>query len=377
MLYTGHNIRASHTEVLLPTPLERLFQQIKSPTPALQNQIERLRTLRQLDERKYQQSKISLPFFIGASFADGLRHSARFTHLHYFVLDFDKLSPRGFTLDQVRQKLQADERVALLFTSPGGDGLKALFRLAEALSDTQRFSHFYRAFALQFCRQHGLEGLADRSTCDVTRVCFLSADPEAWFNPLEEPVHWPAYLSLPAASEEAALEEPSEAADPGGPEEEAAAEPERPLTDEIYRQIRLKLRPGSYTRPAKQYYVPEELEGLEPAVREAAGEHGLELAEVRPISYGKKLEFRFRHDFAELNVFYGKNGFSVVKSPKRGHHPTLTDLAHDLVCQVVYAPRTIPPASALTAEAPEAGSSPDPESPFVEEGRVVPLWRVG
>ena len=63
---------------------------------------------------------------------------------------------------------------------------------------------------------------------------------------------------------------------------------------------------------------------------------GLNVEEVRDIHYGKKFVFRREHDFAEINVFYGKSGFTVVISPKRGHHPALSEAAKAIIEKILF-----------------------------------------
>lgn len=56
-------------------------------------------------------------------------------------------------------------------------------------------------------------------------------------------------------------------------------------------------------------------------------EMGLEVYEVIDINYGKKFRIRMGNKMAELNVFYGKRGFSVVESPRNGTDSELNDIS--------------------------------------------------
>ena len=78
----------------------------------------------------------------------------------------------------------------MAFCSPGADGLKLLFRLEEKCEDEALFSAFYKQFALTFSQKYQLEGVIDTQTSDVTRACFMSYDPEAWYRPEALPVDW-------------------------------------------------------------------------------------------------------------------------------------------------------------------------------------------
>ena len=55
------------------------------------------------------------------------------------------------------------------------------------------------------------------------------------------------------------------------------------------------------------------------------------VTEVCDIQYGKKFKFRLGLKLAEVNVFYGKRGFKVVKSPKSGTNDELNGLMVELI----------------------------------------------
>jgi hypothetical protein len=77
------------------------------------------------------------------------------------------------------------------------------------------------------------------------------------------------------------------------------------------------------------------LNAVIPLVQEKAMELGITILEVIPIQYGKKIKFGVKHFWAEINVFHGKRGFSVVKTPKNGSNEELTQIAFDLVNNVI------------------------------------------
>ena len=60
-------------------------------------------------------------------------------------------------------------------------------------------------------------------------------------------------------------------------------------------------------------------------------ETGVQLYEVQDIQYGKKLRFRMGQKLAEVNLFYGKRGFSVVQTPRGGTSAELNELMVQLV----------------------------------------------
>ena len=95
----------------------------------------------------------------------------------------------------LRKTITSDTRTVMCFVSPGGDGLKVLFRFSERCYDAGLYKTFYKAFLDRFARQYGVEQVVDGKTCDVTRACFLSADAEAYYNPDAEPVVLTDYVN--------------------------------------------------------------------------------------------------------------------------------------------------------------------------------------
>jgi len=104
------------------------------------------------------------------------------THSGLVVIDFDHL---GASLPTVRAKLEADPAAVVVFTSPSGDGLKAIY----AVGDMADHSRAWRAAADRAKRLTGIE--SDEKNKDVSRLCFLSHDPACHFNPDPAPVEVP------------------------------------------------------------------------------------------------------------------------------------------------------------------------------------------
>ena len=55
------------------------------------------------------------------------------------------------------------------------------------------------------------------------------------------------------------------------------------------------------------------------------------------LGYRKKVVMAKGFKFAEVNVYYGKQGFTVYKTPKRGSDEQLADLVKELIERVIYA----------------------------------------
>jgi hypothetical protein len=181
MLTYGINIISS-TEQLRKISMDELYQKIAHPSVELTGSISQLRALQSLDLEKYKYNKRFLPYFTCGIFTPPVRKIVNFHFAEYFVLDVDHIGQKNMDITALKNELMKDERIVLMYISPGNDGLKIVFRLKNKCFDAAQFSLFYKVFAGRFSQQYNLEQVIDNKTSDVTRACFLSADPEAWYN---------------------------------------------------------------------------------------------------------------------------------------------------------------------------------------------------
>ena len=89
--------------------------------------------------------------------------------------DLDSLGPE---LERIREKLKTSCHLWVLFLSPTGNGLKAVFRVP---ADGAKHPESFRAVAQHVRELTGVQ--IDESCKDVARLCFLSFDPELYHNP--------------------------------------------------------------------------------------------------------------------------------------------------------------------------------------------------
>ena len=97
-------------------------------------------------------------------------------------------------------------------------------------------------------------------------------------------------------------------------------------------QIRQRLNPKQ-AKPLElqPVVVPAILNDLIDDIKSYIEETGLQVSEVINIQYGKKLRVSLGLKQAVVNLFYGKRGFSVVISPRRGTNSELNDLVAELL----------------------------------------------
>lgn len=166
--------------------LEQLIQAIQGNH--FKDQVARIRHL--AAKGKGQQAsnlKKQLPGFTVSGHFDGgrtLEHLVEYTH--FIVLDFDKLEPAQ--LEKLKSDSRQDRFSMAGFTSPSGNGYKIVVQVDSDQQNHgdafQQVSKYYTEFLSP--QLEGVGGGLDRSGKDITRLCFLSHDPEAWFNPNKE-----------------------------------------------------------------------------------------------------------------------------------------------------------------------------------------------
>ncbi|MDD4192764.1 MAG: CRISPR-associated primase-polymerase type B [Mangrovibacterium sp.] len=326
MLQAGKLITQINDPLIKVQP-EYLYHAVKKPKPEIEVMIRQLRLVRTIDENRYRNLKKQLPYVTCGIFNPPFRKTENFGWINHFIVDIDHITEKQLNSDTLRSKLVADPRVKLLFCSPGEDGLKVVFQLAEKCFDAGQYSLFYKLFVKSLSTQYQIEQVIDQRTSDVTRACFVSLDPDAYYNPTPNPVQIATFIDLGNPYEMAALKRGIQKE-----EKEASSRTEQVIEkvkdpdDDIMAAIKARLNPGKKLVREKQIYVPEEMQNIVNKVMEHIKTYEIETREIIDIHYGKKFRFRLHMKEAEINLFYGKRGFSIVQSPRCGTNPELNEL---------------------------------------------------
>lgn len=331
MLSLGKNILSANDPLTRIEP-DQLHQIITNPSGSLASQIHQLRTVLSIDTKKYTQLKRTLPYVVCGMFNPPYRRLQNFASIDCFIVDIDHLSKKNIDLDTLQKKLKSDPRVQLLFISPGNDGIKVLFALEEKCYDRQKYSMFYKLFIQHFSSQYGLNQVVDKVTSDATRACFLSYDENAWLNANFVAVKMAEYINFDDYSQ---VEE-AKTIIKKVEQKPAVAEPKQELTPDLLSQIKQKLNPNIRQQKPKDYFVPEEVDQVMQELKGKVAEYQIELTESHPIQYGRKLRFKLQDKWAQLNVFYGKKGYKVVKTPVSNSDADLGEVVHQILCQFFF-----------------------------------------
>lgn len=316
----------SATETLQRVTVEEIFALISGQKPSsLAQEVARLQKLRNIDKTAYRTLKTRLPYLVGSVFNDDCRRAENIAAVNFIVLDIDHLTDFD---GQIPASIKADNTVLMAFVSPSGEGIKVLFKLSEPLTSAIGFQVAYRDFAEKFGVKVGLTGFIDLKTSDVSRACFLSHDANVYYNPAAVGVTLNVVADIFDANEDINGSE-----DKGMVvlEDKNIVKTKGVINETAYKAILKEMNPHTPTRVEKDIFIPQEIATLYVEIEKLCQQVGLELLEQKPIQYGVKVMVKQGYRKAEVNVFYGKKGYSVVISPKTGTDKALNELLHQVL----------------------------------------------
>ncbi len=332
MIMSGKNVTQLNDN-LTEVSIERLYKGIINPNGPLATQISQLRSLKLIDENQYRRVKTQLPYVVAGIFSPSVRRKENFRYTNYFIIDIDHISAFGHTVDEVKQILNKNPQVLLLFTSPGGDGVKAFFSFNEKMDDPSQYSYFYKLFAASLAGQYHWQGMIDGKTCDVSRCCFVSHDTQAYYNKEAEQINAIEFLGTLDDTGMFGMDEKIKMAEndylkafEDKPETTDITAATHLPSEDVLLQIKQRLNPFMVVRPPRHFEQPAQLEQLFAGIPDYLKEAGVEIKRMSPISYGRQIQVVSEKLMAEINIFYGKKGFSVVKTTKTGSNPQLASL---------------------------------------------------
>ena len=312
---------------LVEIELTDLRARIVSPDMECHQLIRRLRLLKGIDSKQYRTQKRLLPYFVGSHFNPNSRRTENFTYASHFVIDIDHIPQHGASVKDVRQNLISDERVMMLFLSPGEDGLKLVFKLMEQCYDHQLLSLFIKGFSEKFAANYHLDDMLDRRCYDSTRACFFSEDPDCYLNLKAVGLASDEFINLNDMETMIAKNHEMTYDVLTVNDELSETQPGKEEID----FIKSRLNPRALLRKEKQYFVPGELEEILDDILIYLSDAKVKIESVSNINYGKKFHLRAGELQAEINLFYGKRGFTVVESPKVGTDSQLNTLVAGLM----------------------------------------------
>ena len=177
-------------------------------------EVERIRScIASGETEKADQLKKQLPAFTPSGTYEGGRKANLLKQYSGFVhLDLDKLSPEQ--LDELKTKVAQIPYTSGCFRSPSGNGLKVLIEV-----NTTELHHDIAYRQVQDYYENTLGILCDPKCKDITRLCFVSYDPDLYKNLENEKF----MVQLPETAKEESIPKPSpppaSSLPPGEPED--------------------------------------------------------------------------------------------------------------------------------------------------------------
>lgn len=172
----------THTQPRAAITVQQLHAVITNPPNYLREQVSAARTEYETNGKseKYTVLKTGLDYFTVGGIFTRRRDNALVVASGLLVLDFDQLNGQ---IGEAQAALLADTALApalaLLFTSPSGDGLKVVLAADPNYSRLTNYERLARYLA----GHYGWGITLDMKTAEISRACFLSCDPTAWLAP--------------------------------------------------------------------------------------------------------------------------------------------------------------------------------------------------
>lgn len=337
----GKNLTSSE-ERMTSITLTDLYSMIRQADSPLSKQQNILRSILNIDAQKYRNLKKSLPYFVCGKFVTGRRVIDEFASTTSFIIDIDHYENVSKTIEELKEELSNDKRIALIYVSPSGTGLKVLFTLDKPCTDANVYAVFYRQFAMMFAKEHDIIQFVDYKTHDVTRACFLAYDPDCRINDTPDAVSIDNYVNLDNIDLFIKKQKQIDAeCNKLSLQDEQDCEAPKPIdpNKETMQRIKSILDTNKRKRIEEENSInkaPSEILCIMDGLKSLLEEVGVELYETRSIQYGIKLMLRSQLLQAEINVFYGKKGYSVVHIPKKGTSQQLGVMLKDLISDYLY-----------------------------------------
>lgn len=330
MLMCGAKI-TSTDDRLMKITANYIADKLRNPNPDIEAKIRQLRDMRTIDEKQYREFKKQLPYIVCGWFAPAVRRTENFAYIEAFIVDLDHLQEKQVGMLSLKNLVNQDPRVMMSFASPSEDGLKILFRLKEKCYDAGVFKVFYKVFAERFAAQYNLMQVIDAKTCDVTRACFMSVDKDVYYNPDCEPVDLKSFIDTgnPLEMFDTAREQQRNERKQPDEKPEQNSDPDEEAMRKIKELLGIKIRNGK--KKKNNIVVPEILNTIVDGLTNYIKDNGAEVYDIENIQSAKKLHIQLGLKKAEINLFYGKRGFTVVSVPKGETDGELNEIMKQLI----------------------------------------------
>jgi hypothetical protein len=173
------------TDSQATTSIEELVEKICRPSVGVITTISKARAaLSEGRENDYDEIKTTLPAVTFSGTFKTRKAEKLKAHSGLVGIDFDDMTPE--TLKEAREKLVSDPHVVFLYVSPSMAGLKGAVLLDSIPENAAEHKVAFSAVLNYIAKTHGLE--VDEKCSDVSRLAFLSHDPDCHHNQDAQPL---------------------------------------------------------------------------------------------------------------------------------------------------------------------------------------------
>jgi hypothetical protein len=146
------------------------------------------------DDQAFKKLKKKLPsFMVSASTRGGHKAEDVLSHSGFLQIDIDQVA--GIKPEELRDRFQKDPHIRFAFVSPSGQGVKAVMVIP---ADIARHKYAFNAAERYMLEQYGVS--IDTRCSDVSRLCFISHDPDLISNENAIPLSVSACQGIPLST---------------------------------------------------------------------------------------------------------------------------------------------------------------------------------
>ena len=186
----GLNCKDNKTQ-LTEIDVETLYEQIISTTQAdLISYTKNLRSVLKYSVERYRTMKTGLPFFSCSLFIPSYRSIRNFVSASGLILDIDLKRPIP---QSMIDDFKSDPTIVLGYISPSNMGIKLIFCFDQPINESDTYTAVYKHFSYIFSERYHLSDSIDQKNCDVSRICFICNDINAWYNQDYIPIDWQSF----------------------------------------------------------------------------------------------------------------------------------------------------------------------------------------
>ena len=161
--------------------LQDLINEIKNPCIETKNLIENIRNEKVKGKRE--EFKKQLPAFFVGNYKNSERNSKSLISTNAMIFDFDCVD----NIEELKERLNKLKPL-LLFNSPSGNGIKAIFMLSSEIIDTETYRNTYDFIKSKLQAKLSEKNIKVDNTSDCVRLCFMSHDQNLIYN--KEPFYF-------------------------------------------------------------------------------------------------------------------------------------------------------------------------------------------